>query len=213
MSLTNVLAAAGLQSVDENNNPVSTPAQPVATWQPAPEPIVPQVAPEPVEVPPAPEPPAPLSADEGEVVAQADKPDVVERLIQEERRKANEARHRIRELEAEAQRAALAAMPLEQRLQSETQRANEAEKRASQFLVAAKHNLPLDLATRLQGDSIEALEQDAQSLFAHLNLKPAVAAPPQGANGGFLPQPEVKIDPERAHGMLLAQHLRASRGA
>jgi hypothetical protein len=53
---------------------------------------------------------------------------------------------------------------LAERASTAEARASEAEKQLARFRVATKHNLPAELADRLQGDDEAALEEDAKRL-------------------------------------------------
>ena len=64
------------------------------------------------------------------------------------------------------------------------------ESKALKQKVAIKHNLPFELATRLQGDSEESLEEDAERLASLMTVnnnktytQPLANVEPEGTNG------------------------------
>ena len=84
------------------------------------------------------------------------------------RGEAAEHRRRIKDLEPEVDRLREAQMTEQQRIETRAsqaeERASRAERQVAQYAAAAKAGLPLDLAARLQGNTAEELDADAEQL-------------------------------------------------
>jgi hypothetical protein len=96
--------------------------------------------------------------------------DAGQKAIKAERARASAAEKRVAELEADAQKRADAELTETERLKKENaalaERATKAERDALRVSVAAAKSLPATLANRLQGDTQEELEADADALIA-----------------------------------------------
>lgn len=190
--MSDLLAAVGLTPAptdDTTPAPVEDPTETVT------EPVA---DPTPVPIPEIPE-------DDDDVVAPegAENPDAVVRAIKAERKIAREAYAKAKELERQLAERTEAAIPLEQRVVDATKRAEEATINTLRVTIAARNGI-LDLAPRLKGSTVEEIEEDAKTLLLSLATAPAVPVPAPNLNGGFQPQPAVKVDPNKAHNEFLS---------
>lgn len=110
-----------------------------------------------------------------EIAAKAEKPDAVRNAIQAEREAAKEARERAEALAAKVKeyedRDKSEQEKLEERAGEAESRAQKAEKALLRFRVAATKGLPAELADRLQGDSEDELNEDADRLLELVKRK------------------------------------------
>lgn len=113
-----------------------------------------------------------------ELLSQADDPDAVRKALQREREAAKEAKRRADEFAAKVaefeDRDKTETQKLSERAQSAEERATQAEMKALRFEVAVKKGLTGEraaLANRLQGNTKEELEADADQLLTLLAEK------------------------------------------
>src|SRR5687768_16167208 len=104
-----------------------------------------------------PEPKAPAKDDIEQIAAQADKPDAVRNAIQAEREKADQASKELKKLSAELKkyqdRDKSEQEKLEEAKATAEKEAAEARSELLRLRVAARKNLPPELANRLQGEN------------------------------------------------------------
>jgi hypothetical protein len=138
-------------------------------------------------------------------VENADKPDAVKKLIETERKRAKSYAAKVKELERQLKEREEKVKPLEEQIKSATDRVAEAELRATRLEIAAAAKLPLELATRLKGETEGELREDAKALLALVGSQ--TKAPGPGADGGYKQDPPEKKNPAKEHNDLLSAIL------
>lgn len=115
-------------------------------------------------------------SDEDELLKSADNPDAVKKAIQAERANAKVAKKAAEDAAAEAEKLRAKVQEFEDRDKSEQEKAEKraadaeakaekAEKKLLRLTVAGRKKLPVDLASRLQGETEAELEADADNLL------------------------------------------------
>ncbi len=141
------------------------------------------------------------NSDSGKTFTQADLDRIINERLQQERSKGEKAAAKAK---SDAETAALAeqgkykeiADQATAKLAAAEQAAKAAEMRLLQRDVAAKTSLPLPLAERLRGETLEEMEADAKAIMAALPKPAAPNINPSNGTGGA-PAPGALDDAEK----------------